>query len=167
MARFSTRFRLSKKDVRDLKQEVESKLGAAPMQWGDVEEAKAEGVVVYLEGGLPCLARLKDTILPTLHCLLRKGFSWLPYVIVDRGATRALGNGADLMAPGVRAVVGDFAAGAIVVVVDEQAKVPVAVGRALVDSGRLRDMVRGHERGKVVENLHYPGDRLWELTKQA
>jgi len=39
----------------------------------------------------------------------------------------------------------------------------VAVGRALVDSARLRQMISAKARGKVVENLHYPGDELWDL----
>ncbi len=167
MTRFSSRYRLSKKALKELRDEVSLRLGGVPMEWNDVEEAKAEDVAVYIEGGVPCLFRVKDVIFPTLHCLLRRGFSWLPRVIVDRGATRALGNGADLMAPGVRAVEGDFRVGDIVAIVDEQAKVPVAVGRALVDSDRLREMLRNREKGKVVENVHYPGDRVWELTKQA
>lgn len=166
MAKFSTRYRLSKKALKELKEEVTSALGAVPMEWNDVEEAKAEDIVVYIDGGLPCLVRVRDAIFPTLVCLLKRGFSWLPRVIVDRGATRAIGNGADLMAPGVRSVEGEFRVGSVVAIVDEQARVPVAVGRALVDSARLREMIRNREKGKVVENVHYPGDRIWELIKQ-
>ncbi|MGC9071426.1 MAG: DUF1947 domain-containing protein [Acidilobus sp.] len=163
VGRFSTRFRLSKKALRELREEVLRSLGNPPMRWEQVEEARAEGVTVYIDDGLQCLARLKGAVIPTLQCLLRRGYSWLPSVTVDRGASQAVGRGADLMAPGVREVWGDFREGSIVVIVDEQAKVPVAVGRALVGSDRLREMIKGHERGKVVENLHHAGDRLWEL----
>ncbi|MGC9210035.1 MAG: DUF1947 domain-containing protein [Acidilobus sp.] len=164
MGKFSTRFRLSKKALRDLRDEVSKSLGNPPMRWENVEEAKGEGLTVYIDDGLPCLARLKGVIIPTLQCLLKRGYSWLPWVEVDRGASQAVGRGADLMAPGVREVWGDFTEGKVIAIVDQQAKVPVAVGRALVTSDRLREMIKAHEKGKVVENLHHPGDRLWELT---
>lgn len=160
--KFSTRFKLSKKDVKELRQEAQG-LGQVPMTWDDVEEGKAGDVIVYLDSGLPCLARVNGSLIPTLTCLLRRGYSWLPYVLVDRGATQAVGRGADLMAPGVRGVVGSFDKGALVAVVDEQTKAPVAVGRALVSSDELRSMISSRSKGKVIENLHYPGDQLWKI----
>jgi PUA domain protein len=163
LVKYSTRYRLSKKAIKELREEVVKVLGSPPLEWNDVEEAKAGDITVYIDSGLPCLARVKGLLMPTLLCLLKRGHTWLPSVIVDRGATQAMGRGADLMAPGVRGVKGDFKEGALVAIVDEQSGVPVAVGRALVDSARLRQMISAKERGKVVENLHYPGDELWDL----
>lgn len=161
--KFSMRYKLSKKAVRELMQEVSSSLGNPPMNWEDVEEAKAEEYTVYFDSGMPCLARVNRALIPTLQCLLKRGFSWLPYVVVDRGATQALGRGADLMAPGIRRVSGSFKEGAIVAIVDEQSNVPVCVGRALKDSNTIDSMAKEKAKGKVIENVHYPGDGLWKL----
>ena len=84
----------------------------------------------------------------------------LGVVVVDRGAVPRIVSGADVMRPGVVEVVGDFSAGSVVVVRDEVHKKPVAVGRALYDA----DVIRGMERGRVVENLHYVDDRFWKLA---
>lgn len=161
--KFSTRYKLSKKAAKQLADEARAKLGNVPITWDEVEEAKASDYVVYFDSGLACLARVKGLLIPTLMCLLRRGFSWLPYVVVDKGASQAIGRGADLMAPGIRRVVGTFKEGDVVAIVDEQSNVPVGVGRALKDSEIISQMAKEKSKGKVVENIHYPGDQLWKL----
>ncbi len=163
-AKFSSRYPLSKKDLRRLQEEASVSLGQVPIKWKHVEVGKSDDVEVYIDDGLPCLARVKGVLIPTLRCLLRRGALWIPRVIVDRGASQAVGRGADLMIPGVRNVEGDFREGTIVAIVDEQSNVAVGVGRALVDSDKLRNLIRARAKGKAVEVLHYPGDNLWDLT---
>ena len=97
-------------------------------------------------------------------CLLKRGSGWLPRVLVDRGASQAVGRGADLMVPGVRGVEGQFSEGQVVAIVDEETRVPVGVGLALMDDAKLRALAAAKARGKAVQVVHYPGDRLWKLV---
>ncbi|MCE4619807.1 MAG: DUF1947 domain-containing protein [Desulfurococcales archaeon] len=125
-----------------------------------------DGTVMYIVDGTPCIIIVDDRVIPHLKCLLshRAGIT-LPLVIVDRGATAAVGRGADLMVPGIRGMEGEFEAGDLVVVMDEEARVPVAVGEALLSSEEIREKLAGERRGKAVKILHRPGDRYWKMAE--
>ncbi len=86
----------------------------------------------------------------------------IPYVVVDMGAVPHIVNGADIMRPGIKEVVGRFTKDDIVVVRDEKNKKPIAIGKTLVDSETLKSM----SKGKVAENIHYIDDKLWKLMHQ-
>lgn len=81
----------------------------------------------------------------------------LPRVVVDMGAVRFVCNGADIMAPGIT-MVDDFDAGSLVTVRDVSHGKALAVGKALKSSLEIMS----DKSGKVVQNLHYVGDKLWE-----
>jgi PUA-domain protein len=85
----------------------------------------------------------------------------LPKIVVDMGAVPHVVGGADVMAPGVRAVKGEFGPGQLVVVVDEKHNKCMALGRSLLSSADMAET----RKGKVVENLHYVGDLIWEAIK--
>lgn len=85
----------------------------------------------------------------------------LPHIVVDMGAVPHVASGADVMAPGIRRVEGEFPASSLLVIVDEKYGKPLAVGRALVDSPTMG----ATRKGKVVKNLHYVGDQIWDLVK--
>ena len=84
-----------------------------------------------------------------------------PRVVVDMGAVPHVTGGADIMAPGIRSVLGNFSSSQLVVIVDEKHDKHLAVGRSLLDSTALKQT----RKGKVVENLHYVGDTVWEVVK--
>ena len=65
------------------------------------------------------------------------------------------------MAPGIRKIEGEFGEGGLVSVVDERHGKFLAVGQSLADSKTLR----ATKKGKVVKNLHYVGDEVWESVK--
>jgi PUA domain protein len=82
---------------------------------------------------------------------------YFPRVIVDMGAIRFVCNGADVMAPGI-VEVDEFDEDALVVVRDVTHGKALAVGKAKKSSAEIiRD-----KKGKVIQNLHYVGDKLWE-----
>ena len=85
----------------------------------------------------------------------------LPRVVVDMGAVPHVVGGADIMAPGILRVSGEFAQKQLLVVVDEKHGKYLAVGRALTASGPLA----AAKKGKVVENIHYVGDLIWEVIR--
>jgi PUA domain protein len=122
-----------------------------------IEEAEFEdGMKIYLLNGEIKLFRLENNLIPTLNCGCLDNF---PRIIVDMGAIPYVCNGADIMVPGIVSIKGDFKKGEIVVIRDENHKKDLAIGKAMEDSGNIRRM----NKGKVVENLHYVGDRLWDI----
>jgi PUA domain protein len=85
-----------------------------------------------------------------------------PKVVVDMGAVKFVTNGANVMRPGIRSFQGPFLKGDVVVVVDEKHGKALAVGTALVDGVEAEKM----ERGPVVKNVHYIGDKFWDAVKE-
>ncbi len=96
-------------------------------------------------------------LLPHLKLLLEHP-GLLPHVTVDMGAVRFVVNGADVMRPGVTAIAAEVKKGELVVVVDETHTKPLALGRALMDAQAMRAATGG----KVVQSLHYVGDKVWK-----
>ena len=121
-------------------------------------EPVKDGEVVFVDGEPLAFRRKKDLIPVLVNSATLDG---LPKVVVDMGAVPHVVGGADVMAPGVRKVHGEFAANQIIVVVDENHGKYLAVGKALVESNALQDA----RKGKVIENLHYVGDAVWEVVK--
>jgi len=125
-----------------------------------VEAVETDVGKIFLVGGAPLLAVYKDTLLPTLA--FDKALSCLPRVVVDMGAVPHICNGADVMAPGVVGIKGEFEADDLLLVVDERHRKPLAVGRALLNSQAMKSI----KQGKIIKNLHYVGDKLWNILKQ-
>jgi len=114
--------------------------------------------VVFVDGQ-PVAFKRDGVIIPVLtnSSALEK----MPRVTVDMGAVPHVVSGADIMAPGVRGVNGRFGEKQLVIVVDEKHGKALAVGFSLFDSDKLS----ATKKGKVVVNLHYVGDLIWEIIK--
>ena len=84
-----------------------------------------------------------------------------PDVTVDRGALPYILRGADVMAPGIISF-SKFKTDDIVFVKCEGVPRVVAIAKALVDSEQLSNM----KKGKVLENLHYVGDKIWKQVQK-
>lgn len=129
-----------------------------------IREVKDGSLIVYVMEGFGTFVKVNGMLIPVLievsnrHILDR-----MPSVIVDMGAVPHIANGADVMRPGIVALEGEFCEGGLVVVRDERYRKPIAIGKALKGS---EDMLRA-ERGKVVINLHYVGDKVWKLCSDV
>ena len=86
----------------------------------------------------------------------------LPIITVDAGAIKFVVNGANVMRPGIKAFEGEFAAGDIVVVKEEKFGKAIAIGRTKLS----RPEMEATEKGAVIENLHYVGDKFWDMMKE-
>lgn len=126
-----------------------------------IEIAETPTAKVFFINGKPVIANLKDTLVPTLT--FDKALALLPKITVNMGAVPHICNGADLMAPGIVRIEGDFNANDYVLVIDERHQKPLAVTIALIDSQDARNL----KHGKVAKNLHYVGDDLWNQLKKA
>lgn len=132
---------------------TEQLLGSKP----HIEFVETQTAEVFIINRKPVLMRLSGKLLPTLF--FDRVFPILPKVIVNMGAVPYVCNGADVMAPGVVRVDGDFEKNDILLVVDERFGRSLAIGVALSDSQTMRKLAHG----KFVKNLHYVGDKLWNL----
>ena len=160
----SQRYRLKEREVKKVLERASAVLGNIDLTFfmKGMEAAKfTPQNEMFLADGVPVLIDAEGEVFPTL--LNNKVLEKLPTLIVNMGAVPHLCNGADLMAPGIVNVTGEFQVGAMAVVVDEKFSKPIALVRTLYDS---RDL-SGKKQGKVAVNIHYVGDRFWEAFKQV
>jgi PUA domain protein len=128
---------------------------------GRFDLLSVEDFTIFSVDGKPFLVGRRERFVPALqndHLVGR-----LPRVMVDMGAVPHVANGADIMAPGVRKVEGEFPASTVIAVTDEKFGKTLAVGVALMSS----DDMRATKKGKVIENIHYVGDPAWNSTKPS
>lgn len=155
---------LKEKEAEKLHEELSSKLpiearqllGSKPR----IEVAETQSAEIFILNGKPILARVNRILFPTL--LFEKVFPLLPKIIVDMGAIPYICNGADIMAPGIVRTQGNFNKNDFLLIVDEKHQKPLAIGITLYDSQHMREL----KHGKVVRNIHYVGDSLWNLLKK-
>jgi PUA domain protein len=126
---------------------------------GKFEVTEFDGVSIYILDGRPLLFKADGKLYPTL--LFDEAINILPRIIVDQGAIPHICRGADVMAPGIVRIDGSFHEGDLVVVCDEKYGKTIALGIALRDSEAIELM----DKGKAVENIHYVGDKIWEVAK--
>jgi len=136
--------------------EAERLFGSKPR----VEVTEISDMEIFMVNEKALLAKSKNLLFPTLA--FDGLFPLLPRVVVDMGAVPHICKGADIMAPGVVQVKGSFKEGDFLLIVDERHRKSLAVGVALHDSETMKSL----SRGKVVKNIHYVGDELWNLLKQ-
>jgi len=112
--------------------------------------------VIYVNGDASILM-VDEQAIPTVRGLLAHPAT-KRWVTVDDGAVPFICNGADVMGPGVTDADPNIEAGNLVWVKEERHGKPLAVGRALVSGKEMR------KKGKVLENIHWVGDRLWHSS---
>ncbi|MDA4129955.1 MAG: RNA-binding protein [Thaumarchaeota archaeon] len=84
-----------------------------------------------------------------------------PTVTVDSGAVKFVVNGANIMRPGITKFEGEFHPGDIVVVREEKYGKAIAVGEVTISRLEMEQT----KKGAIVNNLHYAGDKFWEMLK--
>jgi PUA-domain protein len=159
----SSRYFLKDRDSRKFIEEILKTLGLHIEQlFGKkvrVEVNETENAELFFFNGKPLLARVNGILFPTL--LHEELFSVFPKIVVDMGAVPYVCKGADVMAPGVVSIVGEFEIGQVVIIIDERHNKPLAVGLAKFNSEELKTL----SGGKIVKSLHYIGDKLWDAMK--
>ena len=157
------RYALKSKQARQLLSEISERLkvnvDALFGAKANVEVVEADVGEIYLVNGKPLFFKVGKKLLPTL--LFQDFVSHAPKIVVDMGAVPYVCNGADIMAPGVVRVEGEFDKGEWVLVVDEKHGKPLAVGESLSDAAS----VRSTKQGAVVKNVHFVSDKIWNFAK--
>jgi malignant T-cell-amplified sequence len=118
--------------------------------------------VVFDESEKMFLGKKKDS---TSYFPLLKDesmLSKLPSITVDSGAIKFVCNGANIMRPGISKIEGDFQAQDLVLVKEQKYGKSIAVGRAMLSKPEMESA----SKGAVVTNLHYVGDKFWDMLKE-
>jgi PUA-domain protein len=155
------RHTIRKSDIAKLFKRLEDEIGnaAALFRSEKVEMVETTSAfTLYLIDRRPLLIEYDGWVFPTLRGAIERPFSER-HIEVDMGAVAFMVKGADVMRPGIVAVSDDIIAGSPVLITEERHKKPLSIGIALYDSPTIQDM----EKGKVVQNLHYVGDEIWNL----
>jgi PUA-domain protein len=125
----------------------------------NVEVVESDVGLIYLMDGKPMFYKTGDRILPTLR--FTEFTAKAPKIVVDMGAVPYVCKGADVMAPGIVRVEGEFAKGDLVLVVDIKFGKALALGESLFNS----ETVKQTRKGPIVKTLHYVSDKIWDYTK--
>ena len=162
MAQKFRRHSLKSKEAKTVMRTVSEKLKIDLEKAGhkvNVEVVEADTGKIILIDGTPLLFKVDETVFPTLF--FKEFLERVPKIVVDMGAVPYVCKGADVMAPGVVKVEGEFRKGDIVVVVDQKHGKPLALGESLQDS----ETAKAAKKGAVVKNMHYVSDKIWDLAK--
>ena len=163
MSKIFRRHSLREKEARNVILEFSKKAKVKPEQLFEskkrVETIEIASSKIYLIDEKPLLASSDGKLFPTLF--FNEAFSLLPKIVVDMGAILHICGGADIMAPGIVRIEGQFDKDDFVLVIDERHSKPLAIGTTLLDSR----MARQTKQGKIAKNLHYVGDKLWISLK--
>ena len=124
----------------------------------EIDEIKIADLIIF--NGKPLLARSNGQLFPTLSYEIF--FPFLPKIVIDMGAIPYICKGADVMVPGIISKVGKFKENDILFVTDERHNKPLAIGLALYNFEETEPM----KHGKILKNLHYIGDTLWNYLKR-
>ena len=146
---------MRRKNARKIKTEAVTLLPVGtegPMSQAELED----GVIVYLVNDVVLLVKRDDLLFPTL---INPAINNMPSVIIDMGAIPYVCNGADVMAPGIKKVLGEFTENSIIVIKDITHGKALAIGRAIHSSSDMREM----EKGKAIKTLHHVGDKIWGI----
>ncbi|MEM2915067.1 MAG: DUF1947 domain-containing protein, partial [Candidatus Bathyarchaeia archaeon] len=125
----------------------------------EIEVIEMQNREIYIINDVPLLFRIGEEMVPTLF--FNEMISLLPKITVNMGAVPYVCNGADVMAPGIVKIKGDFKDKSLVVVLDEKHEKTIAICRSLFDSKTIGML----KQGKALKNLHYVGDEIWKLIK--
>jgi PUA-domain protein len=157
------RYSLKSKQARQILNEVSERLkvnvDALFGSKASVEVVEAVVGNIYLVNGKPLFFKVGERVLPTL--LFQDFVLRSPKIVVDMGAVPYVCNGADVMAPGIVRVEGEFGKGDLVLVVDEKHGKPLALGESLYDAASVSNT----KQGAVVKNVHFVSDKIWNFAK--
>jgi PUA domain protein len=154
------RHALRKSDLRKIKESLHTILGdqVDNLFGKNVEYIETDKYELYAENKVVLAFKIKEVVLPSLRAL-NNNLVKLPTVTVDMGAVPYVTNGADIMAPGITELTPGLAAGTFITIIDERHGKSLAVGMLLKNS----DEILATKKGKVIKNLHYVNDDIWNL----
>ena len=150
------------------KKETEKILDIVSKTWKNIPIPKIKNIKVFeiennksiiVIDSIIGISNNNELILPFLRKIevLEKFSS----ITVDSGSIKFICNGAKILRPGI-VKFDSFSKNDIVVIKDEKFNKFISVGLALEDSNIAEKL----EKGYVINNLHYVGDKFWNAFKE-
>ncbi len=99
--------------------------------------------------------------LPSIQFIRSNPSIKIPKVKVDQGAVPYILNGADIYTQGIVSILEEFNENEIVIIVNPQDSI-LALGKAILNSTELLT-----SRIKGILNIHYLGDRIWNVKNDS
>jgi len=156
--RYSLKSKEAKQILIDAAQRLKLDMDALFGTKANVEVVESEAGQIYLINAKPVMFKA-DSVLPLLG--FTEFVSAAPKIAVDMGAVPFVCKGANVMAPGIRRVEGEFNTGDLVVVIDEKHGKALALGESMLDAAVLRET----KKGPVIKTLHHVSDKYWDAAK--
>ena len=148
---------LSKNDIWELSEKLSAALKKSDLVTPK-DRVELVDETIYTVNGEARFFIQGDKVLPTLKSLLVVP-TLLKHVVVDMGAIPFIMKGADIMRPGIKDCDAAIEKGELVVVVDEKHSKPLCVGMAVYSGVEIKAL----SKGPCVKNLHYVGDKIWNM----
>jgi len=146
---------LNKSEIKELNQRLENYNFEIDKK-DRVEYIEKEKIRIICINQVPAFFYLDEKLIPTLKFLEKMP---LKKVTVDMGAIRFVCSGADIMRPGIVSFDNDIVQDEIIQIVDETHGKSLAIGISRLSSVDLVNT----DKGKVVKNLHFVGDDIWNF----
>lgn len=123
-----------------------------------VEIIKSDLPDIVLVNGEPLVMFFDNAPFPTLKGALKADIK-SRYVVVDMGAVKFMAKGADVMSPGITEADPHVGEDDLVIILDENHRKPLAIGRCLIKGPEMVE----NTSGKAIKTLHFIGDDIWNL----
>lgn len=155
--KINKRYHLKKKKIKETQEKLKDYSNLISTD-ATVEIIKSNLPDILLINNEPLIMFVGDMPFPTLKGALKADIK-SKYVVVDMGAVKFMTKGANVMSPGITDADPSIQEGDLVIIIDENHRKPLAIGRSLISG---LEMVKNTE-GKAVKTLHYIGDDIWNL----
>lgn len=156
------RYALKSKEVKQILSEASQRF---KIDLDNIFGSKAIIEVVEFENGQICIVNTKPVMFRAETFLPFLGFTEFiqvaPKVTVDMGAVPFVCKGANVMAPGIRRVIGEFSKGDLLVIDDEKHGKALAIGESMFDTATFKET----KKGPVIKTIHYVSDKYWNAIK--
>jgi PUA domain protein len=157
--RYSLKSKDTKQFLNDVSQQFRIDLEALFGSKAIIEVVESEVGRIFTVNTKPVMFKTSEVFLPLL--VFTEFIETAPKVTVDMGAIPFVCKGANVMAPGIRGVEGEFSKGDLLIVVDEKHGKTLALGESMFDAATFRET----KKGPVIKTLHYVGDKFWNVAK--
>ncbi|MFP4005296.1 MAG: PUA domain-containing protein [Candidatus Hadarchaeia archaeon] len=152
---------LRKSDLENLREKLKPVFGEEVEKTlqGRIETAETEEFnEVILADNEPILIKKEGIYIPLIKAAEKLS---LKRITVDMGAVPHISDGAHIMAPGIVEVDENIEREDLVAIEDKKNRKIIAIAKALRESSSLMG-----EEGKVAENVHTVGDKIWEFAEK-
>ena len=145
---------LRNKEIKELVRHIEEKYS---IKFSRKEKFELDNEILLINNH-PFFFYYNEKLVPSLKLILENNF--LKTITVDMGAVKFVVKGADIMRPGITKIDETIENNELITIIDEKHNKPIGIGLALFSGKEMQRVTSG----KVVKNLHYVGDKIWNYS---